>query len=82
MSLAATAPSTPCPECVLGGTAHQRTPPRGHIFFPSPQPFTHPQRLALVQISAAPLRLLLLEIVVRDQCKSSVFWENQVGPKL
>lgn len=54
----------------------------GHIFFPSPQPFTHPQRLALVQIPAAPLGLLLLELIARDQCKSSVYWENQVGPKL
>lgn len=57
-------------------------PPRGHIFFPSPQPFTHPQRLALIQISAVPLGLLLLEIVVRDQSKPSVYWENQVRPKL
>lgn len=81
MSLAATAPSTPCPECVWGGAAHQGTPPgdTSSSHPPSPSPT---QRLALIQISAAPLGLLLLEIVVRDQCKHSVYWENQVGPKL
>ena len=85
MSLVATAPSTPCPESVCGGGREQLIkgpPPRGHIFFPSAQPFTHPQRLALIQISAVPLGLLLLETIGRDLCRPSVYWGNQVGPKL
>lgn len=83
MSLVATAPSTLNLYVVGAGSSSSRDPPpRGHIFFPSAQPFTHPQRLALIQISAVPLGLLLLETVVRDLCRPSVYWGNQVGPKL
>lgn len=67
MSLVATASSTlnlyvvgAGEQLIKGPLPHQ-----GDIFFPSAQPFTHPQRLALIQISAVPLGFCCWKTVVR-----------------